>query len=90
MPWRERLLPVRMQRVALVAWSALVLALAAVPIADSYRSAWTVGLLALAAALPFGLVAPLGVLVPCVVLGALCLVATDRIALRAGRADRLT
>ena len=45
------------QRVALVAWSALVLALAAVPIADSYRSPWTVALLALAALLPFGLVA---------------------------------
>ncbi len=45
------------QRVALVAWSAVVLALAAVPIAHSYRSPWTVGLLALAALLPFALVA---------------------------------
>ncbi|WP_413452618.1 transglutaminase-like domain-containing protein [Georgenia phoenicis] len=45
------------QRVALVAWSALVLALAAVPVADSYRSPWTVALLALAALVPFGLVA---------------------------------
>lgn len=44
-------------RVALVAWSALALALAAVPLAGAYRSPWTVGLLALAAALPFGLVA---------------------------------
>ena len=39
------------------------------------------------APVPFGLVAPLWALVPTVLLGALCLVATDRLALRAG-ADR--
>lgn len=45
------------QRVALVTWSALVLAVAAVPLADSYRSPWAVALLTLAALVPFGLAA---------------------------------
>lgn len=68
------------------------------PLVVSYGSDTSAPMLVRAAAtpaqelapVPFGLVAPLAVLVPCVLLGALCLVATDRIALRAGRADRLT
>jgi len=67
------------------------------PLVVSYGSDTSAPMLVRAAAtpaqelapVPFGLVAPLGVLVPCVLLGALCLVATDRIALRAGRTDRL-
>lgn len=66
------------------------------PLVVSYGSDTSAPMLVRAAAtpaqelapVPFGLVAPLGVLVPCVLLGALCLVATDRIALRAGRADQ--
>ncbi|WPF82795.1 hypothetical protein SANBI_000413 [Sanguibacter sp. 4.1] len=66
------------------------------PLVVSYGSDTSAPMLVRAAAtpaqelapVPFGLVAPLGVLVPCVVLGALCLVATDRLALRAGRADQ--
>ena len=66
------------------------------PLVVSYGSDTSAPMLVRAAAtpaqelapVPFGLVAPLGVLVPCVLLGALCLVATDRIALRVGRTDR--
>ncbi|MBF0723250.1 hypothetical protein, partial [Sanguibacter inulinus] len=66
------------------------------PLVVSYGSDTSAPMLVRAAAtpaqelapVPFGLVAPLGVLVPCVLLGALCLVATDRIALRAGRVNR--
>lgn len=65
------------------------------PLVVSYGSDTSAPMLVRAAAtpsqdlapVPFGLVAPLAVLVPCVLLGALCLVATDRIALRAGRVD---
>ncbi len=45
------------QRVALIAWSAVVVALAALPLASSYRSSWAVAAVVLAALLPFGLVA---------------------------------
>jgi len=63
------------------------------PLVISYGSNTSVPILVRVAAtpsaelepVPFGLVAPLGVLVVFVVLGALCLVATDRVALRAGR-----
>lgn len=63
------------------------------PLVISYGSNTSVPILVRVAAtpsaeldpVPFGLVAPVGVLVTVVVLGALCLVATDRLALRAGR-----
>lgn len=63
------------------------------PLVISYGSNTSVPILVRVAAtpsaelepVPFGLVAPVGVLVAFVVLGALCLVATDRLALRAGR-----